>query len=136
MARTGTAPSSSCQPRFDHIDHDSLIERIICGESRRDAHPRGTEQVGQLLIDAAGDIYGTTSAGGASGDGTVFKIAAKSQTFTVLHSFSGTDGSGPMAELVSDPAGDLFGTTATGGANSFGPGFDLAGGGFRTGDRR
>ena len=78
----------------------------------------GAEPVGGLVIDAAGTLYGTTSAGGASGGGVVFKLAPDG-TETVLYNFcsqSGcADGAEPWAGLVTDTAGNLYGTTVGGG---------------------
>jgi uncharacterized repeat protein (TIGR03803 family) len=71
-----------------------------------------------LIIDKLGNLYGTTSAGGASGKGTVFKLEPlQDGTWkeTVLHSFSGRNGAAPAAGLVSDASGNLYGTTAQGG---------------------
>ncbi len=71
-----------------------------------------------LLMDNAGNLYGTTICGGASENcytGTVFKLA-KNGKLTVLHSFTGgSDGGAPMASLIMDNAGNLYGTTFTGG---------------------
>ncbi len=92
--------------------------------------PHGSEPLGGLLLDAAGRIYGTNSAGG-TGSGTVFRISADHAAFTVLHSFGGADGSGPAAGLVNDPAGALYGTTAAGGAFGDGTVFLVTGAGFR-----
>ena len=64
-----------------------------------------------------GNFYGTTAAGGANGNGTVFKITP-SGTLTTLHSFDGTDGSNPIAGLVQATDGNFYGTTATGGGSS------------------
>jgi uncharacterized repeat protein (TIGR03803 family) len=57
-----------------------------------------------------GNFYGTTVFGGASGDGTVFKITPRGRLST-LHSFDGTDSSGPTAGLVQGNDGYLYGTT-------------------------
>jgi uncharacterized repeat protein (TIGR03803 family) len=68
-----------------------------------------------LLADKAGNLYGTTLGAGSGGCGTVFKLAPDG-TFTVLHNFAaGADGDGPVAGLVSDAAGNLYGTTESGG---------------------
>jgi len=61
-----------------------------------------------------GDLYGTTSQGGANNKGAVFKLAADG-TYTVLHSFDGRDGDGPIGRLVRDTDGTLYGTTEWGG---------------------
>jgi uncharacterized repeat protein (TIGR03803 family) len=69
---------------------------------------------GDLIFDAAGNIYGTTFGGGVYGGGTVFKLTRSGGgwTETVLHSFGyGTDGATPESGLVFDKAGNLYGTT-------------------------
>ena len=80
-----------------------------------------------LIMDDAGDLYGTTIGGGANGDGTVFKISAAG-TESVVHSFGGgtTDGAGPYAGLIMDGAGNLYGMTMYGGANSGGTVFKIS----------
>jgi uncharacterized repeat protein (TIGR03803 family) len=71
-----------------------------------------------VVRDAAGNLYGTTEAGGkcAFGDcGTIFKVDASGHE-TVLHSFSGrADGQYPYDRLVLDKSGNLYGTTQNGG---------------------
>ncbi len=68
-----------------------------------------------LIRDAAGNLYGTTLVGGAFDSGVVFKLDPNG-TETVLHDFSGgADGSSPVAALVQDSAGNLYGTTPYGG---------------------
>jgi uncharacterized repeat protein (TIGR03803 family) len=81
-----------------------------------------------LVIDGAGNLYGTTSLGGTNNTGTVFKISP-SGTESVLHSFAvpgETDGDGPYAGLVMDSAGNLYGTTAGGGTNGTGTVFKIS----------
>jgi uncharacterized repeat protein (TIGR03803 family) len=78
-----------------------------------------------LTLDAAGNLYGTTSAGGASGFGVVFKLDPSGQE-TVLYSFTdGTDGGAPFGVMVRDSEGNLFGTTNSGGDLSTGFGFGV-----------
>jgi uncharacterized repeat protein (TIGR03803 family) len=88
-----------------------------------------------LILDKAGNLYGTTNAGGTGtcslgrigpspGCGTVFKLDTAGNE-TVLHSFTGSDGSGPAASLIMDTAGNLYGTTSTGGAFNSGTVFKL-----------
>jgi uncharacterized repeat protein (TIGR03803 family) len=97
--------------------------------------PDGRDPYGGLTTDAAGNLYGTTTAGGRTtgtckpsaehpfGCGVVFELircdsAASGYEFKVLYRFTGgADGSGPNA-LVRDAAGNLYGTTGYGGATS------------------
>lgn len=89
----------------------------------------GSTPTGGLIQDAAGNLYGTTTSGGAHSGGTVFKVDNTGQE-TVLYSFCSaakcTDGSGPNAGLIRDTAGNLYGTTTYGGASAINGG---AGGG-------
>jgi uncharacterized repeat protein (TIGR03803 family) len=90
----------------------------------------GAELTGGLVLDAAGNLYGTTAVGGTRDFGTVFKLAQGSDgrwTETVLHSFVGPgDGSFPGSSLVFDQAGNLYGTTAEGGPYNRGTVFELS----------
>jgi uncharacterized repeat protein (TIGR03803 family) len=82
--------------------------------------PDGATPYGTLIWDAAGNIYGVTYYGGTSNAGTVFKIATTGKE-TVLHNFTDTpDGANPVAGLIRDAAGTLYGTTAHGGSSGFG----------------
>lgn len=78
----------------------------------------GAEPAGGLLSDGNGNLFGTTSLGGASGRGTVFEIAKTASGYanapTTLVSFNGTNGAEPMATLIADADGNLFGTTESG----------------------
>src|SRR3984893_16154077 len=84
----------------------------------------GAAPAAGLIADPAGNLYGTTINGGASGQGTVFQLDP-SGNLTVLYSFAGSDGSHPRAGLIADPAGNLYGTTINGGANDAGAVFQL-----------
>jgi uncharacterized repeat protein (TIGR03803 family) len=86
----------------------------------------GANPEGALTLDAAGNLYGTTALGGdlsssacgPIGCGVVFKLTPNSNgtwSETVLHSFTGADGSAPTAGLVLDALGNLYGTTLSGG---------------------
>jgi len=84
----------------------------------------GTPAAG-LIRDAAGNLYGTTAIGGASNQGVVFKLD-KTHMETVLYSFTGgADGAIPVAGLIRDAAGNLYGTTAAGGTSGYGVVFKL-----------
>ncbi|HUK43322.1 MAG TPA: choice-of-anchor tandem repeat GloVer-containing protein [Candidatus Bathyarchaeia archaeon] len=77
----------------------------------------GATPLAGLVMDGAGNLYGTASAGGA-GHGTVFKLAnhGSSWVFLPLYSFQGSnDGAVPLAVLTIGPDGSLFGTTESGG---------------------
>jgi uncharacterized repeat protein (TIGR03803 family) len=81
--------------------------------------PDGFITTAPLIQDAAGNFYGTTQNGGASGGlGTVFKVD-KTGKETLVYSFAGgTDGSDPSAGLIRDAAGNMYGTTFNGGGTS------------------
>ncbi|MGA8153222.1 MAG: choice-of-anchor tandem repeat GloVer-containing protein [Terriglobales bacterium] len=94
----------------------------------------GTLPQDSLISDSAGNLYGTTVGGGAFEDGTVFELtlANGSWTETVLHSFSGPDGSEPWAGLTFDASGNLYGTTVEGGPHGNGVVFELISNGDQT----
>jgi len=79
-----------------------------------------------LVRNAAGNLYGTTYAGGEHGAGTVFKVD-KAGTETVLYSFGATkkDGAFPFAGLIVDEEGNFYGTTQLGGSLGLGTAFEL-----------
>jgi uncharacterized repeat protein (TIGR03803 family) len=81
----------------------------------------GGPQAG-VVLDAGGNIYGTTVNGGKSGDGTVFELVAPvgkaAYKEKILWSFNRTDGAYPYASLIVDSADNLFGTTAGGGTGA------------------
>ena len=92
--------------------------------------PDGGYPYAGLILDAAGNLYCSTDAGGAHNYGAVFEVPAGG-TERVLYSFNGTggDGADPLAGLVRDGAGNLYGTTASGGTSGFGTVFKLSAGG-------
>ena len=87
----------------------------------------GAQPEGTLLLDPNGNLYGTAYFGGdvncifpgAGGCGVIFKIDSQGN-FSVLHTFEEVEGAGPIAGLVRDSAGNLYGNTTYGGANSCG----------------
>ncbi len=77
--------------------------------------PDGAHPGAGLVLDAAGNLYGTTKSGGTVNHGTVFKLDTSSKE-TVVYSFTGApDGDTPEAALTLDAAGNLYGTTYSGG---------------------
>jgi uncharacterized repeat protein (TIGR03803 family) len=80
-----------------------------------------------LVLDKTGNLYGTTVSGGGTGSaaGIVFEMTP-SGTETILHTFGGSpDGAFPWGGVVLDKSGNLYGTTLSGGANSFGTVFKI-----------
>jgi len=87
--------------------------------------PDGGRPYAGLTRDTAGNLYGTTEVGGAYGLGTVFKVDSTG-TESVLYSFTGSpDGAYPDAPLVRDAAGNLYGTTVSGGPSNSGAVFKV-----------
>lgn len=80
------------------------------------------------VFDQAGNLYGVTSQGGSSNQGVAFELSPGSNGWTekVLYTFSGgNDGGWPIAPLVFDQAGNLYGTASQGGAGGWGTVFKL-----------
>jgi uncharacterized repeat protein (TIGR03803 family) len=84
-----------------------------------------------VIVDASGNSFGTTQNGGGNstncslGCGTVYEVNAAAKE-SVLYAFQGgLDGAYPLAALVSDARGSLYGTTSSGGANGYGTVFKL-----------
>jgi len=75
-----------------------------------------------LVLDHAGNLYGTTSRGGVGGSGTVFELSPNTSgqwTETVLYAFAGgSDGGSPVSELIFDAFGNLYGTTTENGGGA------------------
>jgi uncharacterized repeat protein (TIGR03803 family) len=96
--------------------------------------PDGANPLSNLILDAKGDLYGTTRFGGitkgCSGCGVVFKLSGRKET--VLHRFCSvgtycTDGAFPQAGLVMDASGALYGTATAGGSVGNGVVFKMVG---------
>jgi uncharacterized repeat protein (TIGR03803 family) len=111
--------SSSCRDcgvvfKLDPSGNETVLHKFN-GEDGE--HPSS-----DLVFDATGNLYGTTSEGGSTGCyhrlgcGVVFMIDPSGHE-TVLHRFSGPDGANPFAGVVRDAAGNLYGDTRTGGSS-------------------
>jgi uncharacterized repeat protein (TIGR03803 family) len=95
----------------------SGVESVVHSFS---GYPDGANPVGGVVVDNAGNVYGTTLRGGEGcgrwGCGTVFKLD-RNGTETILHRFEGgVDGALPSAGLVADGAGNFYGATELGGS--------------------
>jgi uncharacterized repeat protein (TIGR03803 family) len=105
---------------------DSWTESVIYNFCSAVNCTDGVQPVAGLTLDGSGNLYGTTVSGGASslgcplGCGTVFELTPSNGGWSenVLHSFGGPpDGAGPMAGVIFDKQGNLYGTTYEGGGN-------------------
>jgi uncharacterized repeat protein (TIGR03803 family) len=89
----------------------------------------GANPFTSLMQASNGDLYGTTYSGGASNNGTLFKITT-SGTLTTLYSFCSltdcSDGSGPEGQLAEDSKGNIYGTANYGGASNYGTVFKFS----------
>ena len=91
----------------------------------------GLQRVGNsgLIIDASGNLFGTTWGGGAHDSGTVFEIVKTptgcADTPITLVNLDGNNGGGPEGGLIIDGNGDLVGTTESGGAHDDGTVFEI-----------
>jgi uncharacterized repeat protein (TIGR03803 family) len=91
----------------------------------------GIQPYSSLVMESSGNLYGTTFGGGVNNLGTVFQLHPNSDgswTETILHSFNadGIDGYNPYANLAFDKAGNLYGTTYSGGSGNQGTVFELS----------
>jgi uncharacterized repeat protein (TIGR03803 family) len=92
----------------------------------------GSHPYSGVIFDSAGNLYGTTYGAydGGTGSGTAYRLSPNkdgSWSFSLLHTFgSGSDGTQPNGPLGLDPAGNLYGTTFTGGTANLGAVFELS----------
>ena len=128
FSRLGRSPQSlgntNDTPREDSTQTSSTYtEDVLYSFCPVSGCTDGKVPTAGLIRDTAGNLYGTTSGGGAHGSGTVFKIDTTGK-YTVVYSFCSvggsacTDGSNPFGGLIEDSAGNLYGTTLNGGAYS------------------
>ena len=115
------------------VNLESKTEKVLYSfRGRKD----GAIPVGGLAPDGKGKLSGTASAGGSSrgtaGNGVVFMLNVESLQYSVVHTFTGLDGSQPVAGLISDGQGNFYGTTYAGGAQGYGTVFQLNSAGVLT----
>jgi uncharacterized repeat protein (TIGR03803 family) len=95
---------------------DSLIKRVDLGNSINGSAPQGS-----LFEASNGKLYGMTNQGGKYNKGVLFEFNRNTRSLTVLLDFDGVNnGSNPSGSLMQAFNGDLYGLTASGGANSYG----------------
>jgi uncharacterized repeat protein (TIGR03803 family) len=96
--------------KLDNMGHTTVLHSFAGGADGANPH-------GDVILDAAGNLYGTTAIGGTYSKGTVYKLDTTGHEI-VLHSFAGAfigDGANPYSGVISDAAGNLYGTTVNGG---------------------
>jgi uncharacterized repeat protein (TIGR03803 family) len=109
------------------IDAGGTLTRLAYFKEIGDgAYPNGG-----LLLDAAGNLYGTAARGGSSDDGVVFRLDPSGNE-TVIHTFDCSDGDTPLAGLTQDASGNFYGTTQHGGAHGSGVVYKLDASGNET----
>lgn len=116
--RDGGANNLGTVYKIDVATNTSIIIASFDGTN-------GDGPLGGVVVDAAGNLYGTTREGGTNNAGTVFMIAAGTSTITTLVNFNTTNGREPFTGLTMDAAGNLFGVTPGGGTSSRGVVFKL-----------
>jgi uncharacterized repeat protein (TIGR03803 family) len=110
---TGAGTVWELSPQIDGSWTETTLYSFTGGDDG--ANP---SDLGQLIFDSAGNLYGGTHNGGAFGLGTVFQLSPVGDgtwSEKVLHSFKGKDGIAPSGGVIADAAGNLYGET-------FGPG--------------
>lgn len=119
MTMSGGASSGSCFAgagcgvvfKVDVAGNESVLHSF--------SGPDGANPEAGLVMDAAGNLYGATTGGGAFSQGAIFKLD-KGGAETVLYSFTGlADGGAPIAAMALDDQGNLYGTTDSGGTGCF-----------------
>jgi uncharacterized repeat protein (TIGR03803 family) len=119
---TGCGTVFKLTANADGTYSEAVIHRFTGGSD-------GQTPYAGLIADAVGNLYGTTYAGGVivpgcGSCGTVFTLTPTG-TLAVLHSFIFADGANPVAELMADATGNLYGTTSGGGSDNWGTVFKL-----------
>lgn len=110
------------------------VPTVLFTFNSADSATEGSNPVGTLVLDSAGNLYGTTLTGGANNVGAVFKLTPATTgqwTETLLFSFGGNAQFGPnaatpIAGVIMDARGNIYGTTKAGGVKNAGTVYELA----------
>jgi uncharacterized repeat protein (TIGR03803 family) len=116
----GTTAQAGNVFKIDSAGNETILHTFTGGAD-------GAVPLASLFRDQAGNLYGTTTIGGdtscnylgGKGCGTIFRISSTGK-FSLLHTFTGSDGANPQAGVIEDSAGNFYGTTETGGATGWG----------------
>jgi uncharacterized repeat protein (TIGR03803 family) len=125
----GTSGGYTCGNVFQlKVENGAWVEKTVHSFPKHGA--KGCEPNGTVVLDNAGNLYGTTSGGGEYNGGTVFELSPERNGLwkeKILHSFSATDpgGSYLAAGVIFDAEGNLYGTTEVGAANNQGSVYEL-----------
>jgi uncharacterized repeat protein (TIGR03803 family) len=79
-----------------------------------------------LVVDSSGNVFGTSEFGGVASNGSIYEVSTLTRTPQVIYSFTYGTGATPNPTLTIDAAGDLFGTTVSGGTNGDGQVFEIS----------
>jgi len=107
--------------RIDASGQGKVLHHFTAGSD-------GANPIGGVILDQAGNLYGTASAAGASHLGTIFTVNSAGSESTLYTFTGGPDGAYPYSNLILDASGNLYGTTAQAGSTSAGSVFELSGG--------
>jgi uncharacterized repeat protein (TIGR03803 family) len=139
--------SDGAYPKYQRLAFDpqgniygtTIMGGASGGSSVFEVSPSGTERVlysfggalwpSSVILDSSGNVYGTTSGGGGASEGTVFQLTPSGNGWTAryLHEFQGNgDGENPISGVISDSAGNLYGTTSPGSIGSIGGNYGTA----------
>src|ERR1035438_5618904 len=82
--------------------------------------PTGANPYSGVIRDSAGNLHGTTYAGGAANAGVVYKVKTAGHRTMMYNVRGGADGGQARGGVIRDSAGNLYGTTYGGGASGYG----------------
>ena len=104
--------------------NETVLYKFLC-----DVYGRANPEAG-VVLDSAGNLYGTTAVGGSASSGTAFELKRSAHgawTYFTIYTFQGPpgDGFGPNSSLLFDSNGNLYGTTGSGSAGGGGTVFEI-----------